>query len=69
MRKSYTTELINRPDMKFYLVFDYTLPSTWPNSTQAEIQNDGGSLGLVISFKTLSCLKKKIWRFKINIMY
>ena len=33
--------------MKFYLVLDYTMPSTWPKSTQAEIQNDGGSLGLV----------------------
>ena len=42
--------------MKFYLVFDYMLPSTWPKSTQAEIQNDGGSLGLVISIKTRSCL-------------
>ena len=52
MRKLYTTKLINRPEMKFYLVLDYTLPSTWPKSTQAEIQNDGGSLGLVISLKT-----------------
>ena len=42
--------------MKFYLVFDYMLPSTRPKSTQAEIQNDGGSLGLVISIKTHSCL-------------
>ena len=42
--------------MKFYLVFYYMLPSTWPKSTQAEIQNDGGSLGLVISIKTHSCL-------------
>ena len=25
--------------MKFYLVIDYTLPSTWLKSTQAEIQN------------------------------
>ena len=47
MRKLYTTKLINRPEMKFYLVFDYTLPSTWPKSTQAEIQNDGGSLGSI----------------------
>ena len=62
MRKLYTTELINRPDMKFYLVFDYTLPSTWPNSTQAEIQNDGGSLGLVISLKTRSRLSHLIKR-------
>ena len=38
--------------MKFDLVLDYTLPGTWPKSTQAEIQNDGGSLGLVISLKT-----------------
>ena len=43
--------------MKFYLVLDYTLPSTWP--TQAEIQNDGGSLGLVISLKTRSRSYKK----------
>ena len=56
MRKLYTTKLINRPEMKFYLVLDYTLPSTWPKSTQAEIQNDGGSLGLVISLKTRSRL-------------
>ena len=56
MRKSYTTKLINRPEMKFYLVLDYTLPSTWLKSTQAEIQNDGGSLGLVISLKTRSRL-------------
>ena len=34
--------------MKFYLVLDYALPRTWPKSTQAEIQNDGGSLGLVM---------------------
>ena len=52
MRKLYTTKLINRPEMKFDLVLDYTLPGTWPKSTQAEIQNDGGSLGLVISLKT-----------------
>ena len=45
-------KLINRPEMKFDLVLDYTLPGTWPKSTQAEIQNDGGSLGLVISLKT-----------------
>ena len=38
--------------MKFDLVLDYTLPGTWPKSTQAEIQSDGGSLGLVISLKT-----------------
>ena len=29
MRKLYTTKLINRPEMKFYLVLDYTLPSTF----------------------------------------
>ena len=52
MRKLYTTKLINRPEMKFYLVLDYTLPSTWPKSTQVEIQNDGASLDLVISLKT-----------------
>ena len=56
MRKLYTTKLISRPEMKFYLVLDYTLPSTWLKSTQAEIQNDGGSLGLVISLKTRSRL-------------
>ena len=43
MRKLCTTKLINRPGMKFYLVLDYTLPITWPKSTKAEIQNDGGS--------------------------
>ena len=62
MRKLYTTKLINRPEMKFYLVIDYTLPSTWLKSTQAEIQNDGGSLGLVISFKTHSRLSHLIKR-------
>ena len=44
------------------LVLDYTLPSTWPKSTQAEIQNDGGSLGLVISLKTRSRLSHLIKR-------
>ena len=48
-----------RAEMKFYLVLDYTLPSTWPKSTQAEIQNDGGSMGLVISLKTRSRSYKK----------
>ena len=62
MRKLYTTKLINRPEMKFYLVIDYTLPSTWLKSTQAEIQNDGGSLGLVISLKTRSRLSHLIKR-------
>ena len=62
MRKLYTTKLINRPEMKFYLVLDYTLPSTWPKSTQAEIQNGGGSLGLVISLKTSSRLSHLIKR-------
>ena len=62
MRKLYTTKLINRPEMKFYLVLDYALPSTWPKSTQAEIQNDGGSLGLVISLKTRSRLSHLIKR-------
>ena len=62
MRKLYTTKLINRPEMKFYLVLDYALPSTWPKSTQAEIQNDGGSLGLVISLKTRSRLSLMIKR-------
>ena len=62
MRKLYTTKLINRPEMKFYLVLDYTLPSTWPKSTQVEIQNDGGSLGLVMSLKTRSRLSHLIKR-------
>ena len=62
MRKLYTTKLINRPEIKFYLVLDYTLPSTWLKSTQAEIQNDGGSLGLVTSLKTRSHLSHLIKR-------
>ena len=62
MRKLYITKWINRPEMKFYLVLDYTLPSTWLKSTQAEIQNDGGSLGLVISLKTRSRLSHLIKR-------
>ena len=62
MRNLYTTKLINRPEMKFCLVLDYTLPSTWPKSTQAEIQNDGGSLGSVISLKTRSRLSHLIKR-------
>ena len=62
MRKLYTTKLINKPEMKFYLVLDYMLPSAWPKSTQAEIQNDGGSLGLVISLKTRSCMSHLIKR-------
>ena len=41
MRKLHTTKLINRPEMKFYLVIDYMLPSTWLKSFQAKIQNDG----------------------------
>ena len=36
--------------------------STWPKSTQAEIQNDGGSLGLVISLKTRSRLSHLLKR-------
>ena len=62
MRKLYTTKLINRPEMKFYLVLDYTLPSTWPKLTQVEIQNDRGSLGLVMSLKTRSRLSHLIKR-------
>ena len=62
MRKLYTTKLINRPEMKFYLVLDYALPSTWPKSTQAEIQNEGGSLCLGISLKTRSRLSHIIKR-------
>ena len=58
MRTLYTTKLINRPETKFYLVLDYTLPSTWPKS----IQNDSGSLGLVISLKTRSRLSHLIKR-------
>ena len=50
MWKLFTTKLINRSGMK------------WPKSTQAEIQNDGGSLGLVISLKTRSCLSHLIKR-------
>ena len=65
MRKLYNTKLINRPEMKFYLVLDYTLPSTWPKSTQAEIQNDDGDLGLVISFKSHSRLSHLIKREKL----
>ena len=62
MRKLYTTKWINRHDMKFYLVLDYTLPSTWPKLTQVEIQNDRGSLGLVMSLKTRSRLSHLIKR-------
>ena len=62
MRKLYTTKWINRPEMKFYLVLDYTLPSTWPKLTQVEIQNDRGSLGLVMSHKTRSRLSHLIKR-------
>ena len=62
MRKFYTTKWINRPEMKFYLVLDYTLPSTWPKLTQVEIQNDRGSLGLVMSLKTRSRLSHLIKR-------
>ena len=54
MRNLYTTKWINRPEMKLYLVLEYTLPSRWSKSTQVEIQNDGGSLGLVMSLKTRS---------------
>ena len=60
MRKLHTTKLINRPEMKFYLVIDYTLPSTWLKSTQAENQNNGDRLGLVISLKTRSRLSRLI---------
>ena len=62
MLKLYTTKLINGPEIKFYLVHNYTLPSTWPKSTQTEIQNDDGSLGLVISLKTRSRLSHLINR-------
>ena len=62
MRKLYTTKLINRPERKFYLVLDYKLPSTWPKSTLAEIQNDGGILGLAMSLKTRSRLSHLIKR-------
>ena len=62
MRKLHTIKLVNRPEMKFYLVIDYTLPSTWLKSTQAEIQNDGGRLGLIISLKTRSRLSHLIKR-------
>ena len=50
--------------------FDYALPSKWPKSTQAEIQNDGGSLGLVILLKTRSRLsdsiKRESWIFSLR---
>ena len=62
MGKLHTTKLINRPEMKFDLVIDYTLPSTRLKSTQAEVQNDGGRLGLVISLKTHSRLSHLIKR-------
>ena len=62
MRKLYTTKWINRPEMKFYLVLDNTLPSRWPKFTQVEIQNDRGSLGLVMSLKTRSRLSHLIKR-------
>ena len=62
MRKLYTTQLLNRPEIKFYLVLDYTLPSTRPKSTQVEIQNGGGSLGLVISLKIRSRLSHLLKR-------
>ena len=54
-----TTEFINRLGMKYYLVINYTLPSTWLKSTQAEIQNDGGSRSLAISLKTRSRLSHR----------
>ena len=62
MRKLYTTKWINRPEMKFYLVLDNTLHSRWPKFTQVEIQNDRGSLGLVMSLKTRSRLSHLIKR-------
>ena len=62
MRNLYTTKWIYRPEMKFFLVLDHTLPSTWPKSTQVEIQNVGGSLGLVMSLKTRSRLSHLIKR-------
>ena len=43
-------------------ILDNTLPSTWTKSTQAEIQNDCGSLGLAISLKTRSRLSHLIKR-------
>ena len=49
MQKLYTTKLI-RPEMKYYLVIDYMLPSMWLKSTQADIQNDGGS-GAVLVYR------------------
>ena len=62
MRKLYTTKIDNRAEMKFDLVLDHTLPSTKPKFTQAEIQNDGGSLGLAISLKTRFRLSHSIKR-------
>ena len=66
MRKLYTAKLINRPEMKFYLGPYYTLPSKWLKSTQAEIQNDGDSLGLVILLKTRSRLSHLITEGIVN---
>ena len=65
MWKLYTTKLINRPERKFYLVIDYTLPGTWLKSTQAEIQNDDGSLGIGILLKTRSRLSHLIKRVSL----
>ena len=48
--------------MKFYLVLVSTLPSTRPKFIQAEIKNDGGNLGLVISLKPRSRLSHLIKR-------
>ena len=62
MQNLYTTKWINRTEMKFYLVLDDTLPSAWPKPFQVEIQNDGGSLGLVTSLKTRSRLSHLINR-------
>ena len=52
MRKFYTTKLINRPEMKYYLVIDYMLPSMWLKSTQADIQNDGGRGAVLVYWYT-----------------
>ena len=60
MRKLYKTD--KQAWNEILLVLDYALPSTRPKSTQAEIQNEGGSLCLGISLKTRSRLSHMIVR-------
>ena len=67
MWKLYTTKLINiwanRPEMKFYLVIDYTLPSTWLNPGRDPKWWWQSWVG--ISLKTRSCLSHLIKRESI----